>query len=247
MKVLILNCNGITLDTIFNNERIRLIAEEIKKLRPDVVFLQEVFFPWHKKTIARSLSSVYPYRYLPRRGILGTGGGLCCFSRYPIVKKYFRSFSRMGFWRDTTWRDKFAWKGFAVLKIKGPVAFWALNTHLTCNYLADFSLFNKQTWLQKSQLEQLIKELGQISNKAPCFVAGDLNVPPDTDLFLNFLVKTGCRDLTNSIKTSLRNKQAKIDYILLRGGRPAFCRCRLVLKNEPVVSDHYGILMNIGI
>lgn len=248
MTILTFNCHGIR--TVLSNQRMRLIVGQIKKLQPDLVFLQEVFFPWHKKIFRKLLKNKYPYHYLPRRGLLRAGGGLCCFSRYPIVEKYFRAFWRKGFWGDKTWRDKFAHKGFAALKIKGPITFYAFNTHVTANYLFDYSGTNRQVIIQESQLKQLARGINQISKKTPCFLAGDLNVVPDTILFSGFLSATGCLDLTKSLKSSIRNKRVKIDYVLFRGDRQVSSRCKYVFQREvsgTILSDHYGILVKVNI
>lgn len=256
MKILTFNCCGVPLDSLYLSKRMRLIAKQINKLNPDLVFLQEVFLPWHKKVFVKILDGL-PYHYLPRNGIFRTGGGLCCFSRYPIIKKDFYAFSKSGYWSDLTKVDKLVRKGFVRLKIKGPRTFYVFNTHLTANYRADYSLANQQVFLQKLQLNQLARGINRIPSKIPCLVVGDFNMPASADLFSDFLKVANCKDLTISPRPSVRNDcyilpaflyatahRKKVDYILFKGNRKT-CRWKYVFNDKEALSDHLGILADI--
>lgn len=250
MKIVTYNCFGIPLLTPHLESRLKNIAREMEALEPDIIFLQEVFFSCHKRILATGLKN-FPHHYLPSDGFLKMGGGLCCFSKFPLETTHFKKFSLSGRWSDHSFADKLAEKGFMRV-MSGGRCFY--NVHLTCDYDDNPTPGGTYYPLQKFQLDELEKSLSQVPVGMPTFIIGDFNLPPSAKLFTDFLQATNFVDLTASQNPSViglrgsiigkRPRKQKIDYVLFRGSRAPGATWKYILK-EPKLSDHLGILMQI--
>jgi len=250
MEIITYNCFGIPVLTPHVGTRLKNLAREIEALAPDIVFFQEVFLPCHKQVLAKHLKS-FPYHFLPSNGMLGLGGGLACFSKFPLENTRFKKFSANGRWSDHSFADKLAEKGFMSLTVEGRCFY---NTHLICNYDSDPSRMGAYYSLQKLQLAELMKSLQDVPLATPTFIVGDLNIPPSAKLFSDFLEKTNSVDLAPSKDPSVVGlsgsiigkhlRRQKIDYILFRGPHRPKTKWDYVFR-EPRLSDHLGILMHI--
>lgn len=255
MKVLIFNTFSVPLVSPEPGERLRRAGQKIKELNPDLVFLQEIYTPWHKNLITESLAD-YPYQFIPRNGLFGAGGGLLFFSKIPIDEKRFYPFSVSGSWLDLSLSDKMARKGFMKLGFKLQKPFYFFHAHMTANYNNDFSLNNKYSKIIEKQLQELSEEIEKVPLINPCFIVGDLNVPPTISIFKRFLDKTQSNDLIISPLPTIRRKLyllpipvqfEKIDYLLFRGSGKIKCSPRYIFEEDDKLSDHVGIWAEIEI
>lgn len=250
MKIITYNCFGIPMLTPRLQSRLKNMAQEAAALEPDIIFFQEVFSPRHKRILSEGLER-FSYHYLPLNGFLGTGGGLCCFSKFPLESAGFERFSSNGHWFDPSISDKIAEKGFMTMTSKGRYFY---NIHLTCDYDDDYSPASPYYSIQKSQLAELARSINKVPLDTPTFIMGDLNIPPSAELFSNFLKETGSVDLTVSDNPSLMGLpgsmigkdplRQKLDYVLFRGRSLPPVTWEYVFKDPPW-SDHLGILMQI--
>jgi endonuclease/exonuclease/phosphatase family metal-dependent hydrolase len=259
MKILTLNCFGLPFFAPHSTKRLRSIIDHINDLNPDIVCLQEIFLPWHKRMLEKRLKEKYPYSFVPRSGFFRTAGGLCFFSRFPITEPSFQKFSETGSWSDWTWVNKINSQGFMRLTVLAPTPCHFVHSHLSCNFQNDFTDTNPQTRIQKIQLGQCAEAIKTFPESEAVFCIGDLNVPPHTELFSDFLQKIGAHDLTSTLESSLRGvfypfpnyfskiiHKGKIDYILLRGKKETSSSWHYVWKDGEILSDHAGILTEIN-
>lgn len=262
LKVLTLNCFGVPIFAPFTSKRLRLIADEIIRLDPDVVCLQEIFLPWHKRLIKKKLAKHYPDYFLPVNGLLRTGGGLAIFSKLPLAEKKYLPFSRSGYWTDLTWSDKIARKGLIEIKFDLPSPWRLFNVHLTSNYHESFDPRDLQAQLQRIQLDELAKSVNETAGTYPCLVAGDLNITPDSYLIKDFLIDGKLEDLTVTCECTKRSINIynlhrlfknvihirKEDYILGRNLARQNSRWQYVINDsQRPLSDHFGIMAEIEI
>ncbi len=257
MTILSLNCFGTPLLAPRASARMRLITQAIQILNPDIVCLQEVFLPWHKRIFVSALSQ-FPYRFVPRNGVLGTGAGLCIFSKISITKARFREFSKVGRGLNFTAADRLVEKGWMDLSFVAPYPFRILHTHLTCNYSRDYHPIHNIGSVQRAQLRDMSAAMKESPRNLPTFVVGDLNIPSDSSLFRSFLKATHSTDLTPGTAPSVRGNHFrfpvlfspiishfKVDYILSRGMPSTAVTSWKYVFGQEKLSDHFGILLEI--
>ena len=201
MKIVTYNCFGIPVLTPHVGSRLKNLAREVEALGPDIVFFQELFFSRDKRILSDGLKS-FPHHYFSSDGFLGLGGGLCCFSKFPLTNMHFKKFSSSGRWLNYSFFDKLAEKGFMSLTSEGCRFY---NTHLTCDYAHDPSPEGAYYSLQQSQLAELAKSLEEVPPATSMFVVGDFNIPPYAKLFSDFLQETDLVDLTR-LERSFRSR-----------------------------------------
>ncbi len=257
MTILTLNCFGTPLVAPRASERMRSIARHIQSLNPDIVCLQEVFLPWHKRIFLSALSP-WRHRYMPRNGILGTGAGLCVFSKLPIKDASFHEFSEVGKWASRTAADKIVEKGWMELSFEKPRPFRIFHTHLTCNYAGNYHPIHRIGRIQRVQLHNMSTSVRKVPRSIPAFVVGDLNIPPESSLLRSFLKATKSVDLTPGTAPSVQGNHfrfpmffspiianSKIDYMLGRNVAVP-TSWQYVFSHGEKLSDHLGILLEIG-
>ncbi|MCR4328515.1 MAG: endonuclease/exonuclease/phosphatase family protein [Patescibacteria group bacterium] len=258
MTLLTLNCFGVPLVAPRASERMRLIVHHIQSLNPDIVCLQEIFLPWHKRIFSTALQQ-WRHRYIPRNGIFGTGAGLCIFSKFPMSNATFNEFSDVGRWSSITLADKLVEKGWMEISFDTPRPFRIFHTHLTCNYAGDYHPIHRIARIQRIQLYEMSTAVRKVPRHIPAFIVGDLNVPPESSLLRSFLKATKSTDLTPGTVPSVRGNHYrfpilfspiisnfKVDYILGRGIPPtATATWRYVFGHGEKLSDHLGILLDI--
>ena len=254
MKILTLNCFLVPLFSPNPLKRIKQIADEIKKLNPDLIFLQEVPLLHYKHIFIKALSN-YPFHYLPHVGFFKTGGGLAVFSKFPIIMKKFTKFRKSGFWTDITFFDKLLKKGFMEIEIKkGKEELYFFNTHLTVNHERG-SKKDKRTDLIEKQTKQISNALSKIPKNKSCFLFGDFNFSPNSQIYKSFTNKNKLTDLSknmgSSMKTSLYKSlfhylisKEKIDYAFYKGKNKIKSKAKYVFNNIKL-SDHKGLIVNV--
>jgi endonuclease/exonuclease/phosphatase family metal-dependent hydrolase len=257
MTILTLNCFGTPLLAPRASGRMKSIARYLHALNPDIICLQEVFLPWHKRIFLSMLSS-WRHHYVPRSGILGTGAGLCVFSKLPLEDASFHEFSEVGKWASFTAADKLVEKGWMELSFAKPRPFRLFHTHLTCNYAGDHRPMHRIGRIQRTQLHELSAAVRKVPRNIPVLTVGDLNIPPESSLLRGFLKATRSEDLTPGTTPSVSGNHFrfpmlftsiianyKIDYVLGRGVS-APTSWRYVFSHGEKLSDHRGILLEVN-
>lgn len=255
-------------------ERLRLAAAGIARLKPDLILFQEIFLRKHLELLASGLRD-WPHRFSGRRSAMRFCGGLAVFSRLPILEAGFDPFSEQGSWLRFSALAKLSRKGAMTLRLEGPRRdFHLLLTHMVADYRRPgrhglergsdpYSRF------QAGQTAELAGRIRALDPRLPLLVCGDLNMLPDSPLVRDLLSRTGLRDAMHGRRSSSMISRPfyrlpfdptpckRLDYLLFKpgtGGWPSKVRSRYALR-EPVrlrsgrvttLSDHYGLLVELS-
>lgn len=95
-------------------KRIRLLAQEIKRIQPDILCVQELFYRRSREVLVKELSDLLPYVYLDCRCgkyLVGVNSGLAIFSRFQIVEEGLMQF------KTHAGVDTFARKGIMKIQV----------------------------------------------------------------------------------------------------------------------------------
>lgn len=134
LKIITFNCFGTPIAK-GRLTRFKLIAKAIKKLKPDLIFLQEVILTKDRKHLQDILGQDY-YFYPQQHKFLQ--GGLLTISRWPAANYRFIKFKNQKSTSLWSWTDKLLNKGFQIIEIYSDNRqrdHWvAINTHLLANY-----------------------------------------------------------------------------------------------------------------
>ncbi len=235
-------------------ERMRLLAEKVGSLEPDLALLQEVWLARDAHTIATVLAP--HYRNLPHdgEGWLFRDSGLMALIRadsgWDVRASDVTEFrAEAPDWR--IWQaDGFADKGVQRIALaRQGVGFTVLNTHLQARYRAQ-----KYTAVRERQLAELAEVARSAAEFGAVVCAGDLNTPVGGPLFaraiapswvdLSARLRTTCGCSTN-FHDDGRPKNW-IDYVLAwREARApvALEKMELLANDGPddPYSDHNGL------
>ncbi len=174
LRVLTLNVWGIPWVTPSRGDRIHAVAEEVSKLKVDLVAIQEVWVDEDAKVLADGFASI-GLRHCRRfeRGKYGNSG-LMVMSRFPIQNSSFYAYSQ-GQHPGIPWHlDWVAGKGLALVEVQTPLGHLGFaTTHLqsgygTRDYLAVqiSQAVEAGDWLSRQPKEY---------NAMPVVLGGDLN------------------------------------------------------------------------
>lgn len=193
ISVLSLNTFGIPFHphkivrTLFQNNvrfRYRLIAQEIIKVSPDIIILQEVVDHFHSRYL-QSLLPQYPFR-ATKSMFYGPRGGLLILSRLPLDNFSYEDFEHQGSFRDKSIAGKINRRGILKAKLSS-MPLWIVNTHLTQNSDHDWGEGNRYLPLLTSQLHQVKKASEALRERGDCLIlAGDFNIPKSSSLYKSF-------------------------------------------------------------
>lgn len=156
-------------------QRLEELCATYAEIGPDILALQEV----HSKGVLRLLRKLLPEMpevcFAPRR-TGGPAGGLVVFSRQRVDVVEYLPFSKR-IWHAGTGFGKGAlhWRTRV-----GDTVIEGVNAHLNCNWRADWVEPNRFLDAQRRHVERLAGFINGIG-PAPLLVAGDLNIPYDTD------------------------------------------------------------------
>jgi len=244
--------------------RLALIREELARLQPDIVGLQEVLsmvdHPSQAEDIARGLG--YEHFYAPAWRI---GGGVdygnAILSRYPILEPEVLELPLLGTKGDT--------RCVAFARIDAPCGrIPVFVTHLNWKL--------HETHVRVAQVKAIagfIKERAP-TKEFPPVLMGDMNADPDADeiRFLRGLTALGGKGVyfadcwhachhdapgftyarDNPYALRSREPSRRIDYVFVRGpdrqlrGEPLSCTiCFNEAKDGVFPSDHYGVYAEI--
>jgi len=164
-------------------ERIRKLSREIRRLSPDIICLQEMWWSKTRALLGECLREDYLYKYSDvswGKFGLGLASGLMIISRYPIIKSDLHHFVN---YRGP---EHFAKKGVIGIRIKyGNVDWDIFTTHLQAGagcelfrlYDRDLPATNIISGLEMKEINFFIKNFSNDSN--PKILAGDFNINND--------------------------------------------------------------------
>ena len=234
--------------------RIRAITECIIQLAPDVVCLQEVYFPRNPNEIVDSLKDIFPHYHLFSSGVIGSG--LLTLSRFPIIDAAFHRF-RMG-GKLFEYGDYYAGKGIGLVRIQMPGGIVDVyNCHPHAQYEPEHD--NEYAVYTDTNLYEAVRFINRESNDHPIVLCGDLNTRPDQS---GYAIVTGLGCLLDSyfllhdtypITFSVDNPYVDsenqcLDYVMVQNAAPLSIELVMTerLSSEALAySDHYGLLAEI--
>lgn len=265
LSVLCFNCFGSPI-SLNRKQRFVVIAQEIERLNPDVVMLQEVITPRSSRLLDKELGK-YGWQAFYSSGRLLRLGGLTMYSKkYPLRQLQFHQFTTQGPLMSWSLADRMVGKGFqsAVVTIDGhDILLINTHTHVTCNYSGNFAkgTFQEQ---QLTQLSEFIKN----QPYRDIILAGDLSCQPSTTRIKNFIFQAQLSDTLakdsitvdpenskgNWVLNVLRNEQPfRVDYVMVSPNltvnqSDVVLAEKCQVKNRPTpLSDHFGILTQLAI
>lgn len=252
-----------------NNVRKRfdLIAEELLRLSPDIVTLQEVYL-FHTFRHLKKLLRDYPYVGYQRM-FFGPRGGIVIFSKIPLEKTEYIDFKDRGQYTNKAITGQLTRKGVLLTKIK-DLPLWILTTHLIQN--SDYpwieNIWNEQnkfSGLIQSQLDQTASIVQTLTKTdMNVIITGDFNIPKRTNFYRHFIKDAGVIDTFAKFNQPTYHKafipetaQAeRLDYIFYnsKGGVLKSSDQKHILENPVVVkteeiylSDHVGLMTTFTI
>lgn len=229
MKIITQNCYGIGLKD--NLPRFSLIAKEIDKLKPDIVLLQEVIFPFQVDCF-NSLG----YEMFFQKNSFYINGGLLTLVDKSLdpVGWSFERYNSQGKLFSRQILERFINKGFLTVTLNNGQKI--VNTHLLCTY-SDMFIFDQN---QKDQLDQLMKHV--INNKN-IVLGGDFNLQEGSPHYQMIIKKV--RDYTLGMGYSYLWRKSKIDYIFGPLNNKFSTRKYMEYAGQIYPSDHKGIFVEI--
>jgi len=261
LTIVTLNCYGIPFSPN-RKGRFNLIAQEIERLNPDVVMLQEVWFKRDRRILEKLLLPK-GWVFLPKNFSHHGPGGLLLITRGLSLNDYqFFKFKDQGPIKIPSVIDRLAGKGFQFVSLqKGNGQFSLINSHLLCRYRGGIQI-TKSHFRQLKQLKEFVESL-----KGPVILGGDLNINSSsqkTTSFKNELKlneRLGKKEFTVDPKNLNRKRVGimnlyykypyRCDYIFTDS---AFYMAheKVIFKNPLSLgrriyhlSDHYGLLANV--
>lgn len=243
--------------------RVGALAQELTKLKADVVCLQEI----HQHLFRKTLTAATPYHvdaiHAPKRG--RPRGGLLTLSRLPVKKHHYVPFVEQGRWYHLEIMDRLLDKGILVTQYQiEDLPVIVVNTHIIANYAADYARTGRPALRQQSQLRQLAEDIKALPQDALIVLVGDFNLPRGSWLYEEFLTESGMEDtLEGDHRPTYRplpgvpaHYALPIDFVFVR--RPKnhevtvssnLCLdhpVRLVGSYHNFLSDHLGIISNFS-
>ncbi len=260
-SLLTFNCYGVP--TPGTSERLRLLAHSLNGLDMSAVCLQEVQSNRHLRLLERECDG-YPARAF-KPFIHAPKGGLLTLSRYPIVGSEFWLYTERGLWYTPALADWILHKGILITHVAWeqlPVV--VINTHLTANYMGDWSRTNAFAKHEYNQLRQLAKCVREQAAEALVLVCGDFNIPRGSWLYDAFLDESGLSDpLAGNLQPTLRPRymmpsryNMPIDYALIRAPEKQGVKVKSRFQFEDVIphknkqvalSDHYAVELIVDV
>ncbi|MCA9915689.1 MAG: endonuclease/exonuclease/phosphatase family protein, partial [Anaerolineae bacterium] len=258
MKVLTLNTWGSPYAEQ-RSERTIALGEVLKLIDPDIILLQEVYLPTHRRSITGILEEHWKYRHHFASSVLGSG--LFTVSRYPIVDASFQRFRLGGKPERLRQGDYYAGKGIGLTRIQTPDGLLDVyNCHTHAQYEEDDD--NEYAIFNETNLYEAARFIYTNSPENPVVVAGDLNSQPHQLGYETLTELTGLVDAyeqvnhnhaitysrSNPYVTNMHDQS--LDYILVRD--ISVEKAELTLTETipgviPAYSDHYGILAEISL
>ncbi|XP_066264982.1 putative neutral sphingomyelinase [Branchiostoma lanceolatum] len=268
LRVLTLNCWGISYLVPKVPERFHAIGEELATGKYDLVALQEVWSVALYEQLVSQVEDVLPYHHYFYSG--WNGSGVCMFSKHPIIGVYQYRFTLNGHAHKLFHLDWYGGKVVGLCRIQyagTEINFYASHTH--AEYDHDNDEYKAHRVSQAFELSQFIRYTGHSSDMN--ILAGDLNNQP-FELGLKIIQSnTGmedswltaehknsedsgltCNSAANDYSTGNPDPPMRLDYVFYKGS--ARCRVKCVhcettmhkVPGKPFnYSDHEGVLAHL--
>ncbi len=236
---------------------------------PDVICLQEVFFPKHARAIKDALSSAYtvcdvatkkayPPWFVPGANVGGLFYSIRRSGLLTLVKKTWaveciklKHFSSEApdwkFWEGDGYADKgYLWSVLTHRETGRRIG--VVNTHLQA--------YGAYEQVREKQIGQMAKHVAGISAVMPVVIAGDLNTTENEPLFQRVINKLHWRHISEEstngcvggVMTPLRGARA-VDHVFIADARRTSIQTRAVSicnrKKAKPYSNHDGVLVDI--
>jgi endonuclease/exonuclease/phosphatase family metal-dependent hydrolase len=254
-SLLTLNCYGVP--ALGTSRRLAKLAGILNDEDVSAVCLQEVHTNGYCRQLIDSCER-YPFHaYQPF--LHAPKGGLLTFTQYPVKRSEFVLYQERGLWYTPALADWILHKGILISHINfGGLPIVLINTHLTANYMGDWSRRNPFARHEHRQLQQLAEQVQAQPHDALVVVCGDFNIPRGSWLYDAFLEATGLYDpLAGNMTPTLRPRPLlparyfmPIDFVLVRRPDSLDLTMESRIRFEEQVydagghillSDHYGI------
>ncbi|KAI8489392.1 Sphingomyelin phosphodiesterase 2, neutral membrane (Neutral sphingomyelinase) [Branchiostoma belcheri] len=268
LRVLTLNCWGISFVAPKVSERFHAIGEELATGKYDLVALQEVWSEALYEKLVSQVEDVLPYHHYFYSG--WNGSGVCVFSKHPIIGACQYRFTLNGHAHKLFHADWYGGKVVGLCRIQyagTEINFYASHTHAEYNH--DNDEYRAHRVSQAFELSQFIRYTGQSVDVN--ILAGDLNNQPFElglkiiqansrmeDAWLTAQHKNsedsgmtcGCPE--NDFNSGCGHPPMRIDYVFYKGS--ARCRvkcvhCETTMHKVPGkphnYSDHEGVLAHL--
>ena len=256
MKILSLNIWGPP-QAKHRSERIATIAEEVKRLNPDVLCFQEVYLEGNKADLIGRLKESWPHYHYFASAMLGSG--LLTMSRYPITEAVFHRFRMGGKPERLNHGDYFVGKGIGLCRIafEGKTLD-VYNIHPHAQYEVDNN-DNEYAVYNEASLYEAVRFVNANSGDKPLVFCGDFNTRPDQtgyqiimglgDFLDSYKARHGKHDITFSANNPyVKEPDQTLDYVMLRGLgiKEIKLVCTGALSNGALAySDHHGLLAEL--
>lgn len=282
MKVRLLSLNAGLLQLLGRStpapyvpERLIALPAELRKMKADVVVLQEVYGSSRRRWLAEALKDIYPFAIYPRkRRFLGLENGLMTLSRYP-ASGYLELFADAPI--DEALFDS---KGLLVTGHQLPKALSLniVNLHTTAGGMLQLPEHESINLIRSRQVTQILVRTASLSS--PVIIVGDLNAGPGVSEinfrqvteagfvsahdFIHGQSSEATWDPANPLNANGPHKVCppqRIDHFFIRGTDLAENRLKplsstICLKDSVVpipgrtavtVSDHFGLFVEIEV
>lgn len=263
LKVLTFNTLGIPIITKNYTQRFEVLVNEIAKISPDVVCLQEVWLPRTKKWLVQAMRDI-GFRHVCNPKGYRRLSGLVTFSKYEVI--HFKYLSLKPIYRFLGFITSFfeypGDKGYLLTRIKvGEEKVDVFNIHLTADLSGLYrkeSTYGHISFRAIGGLSALVQELG----KGKMIICGDFNFEPSSWLNKDFSKVTGAVDRVPSDFKTITNKEVfvfpvsifgkRVDYIFTKNIEDSAVRDVKVLWDKALpevgyLSDHAGLIADIEI
>lgn len=239
--------------------RLNRLGELLEGIAVDVVLLQELCWRRHLATL-RSVASSYPFAAFGPWGPLQRCG-LAILTRSPLrmirMVPYAPCLCRKHVPNWTTGKGLL----IAETEIDGSPLI-LIDTHVAHNPGGDWSRSNVHAKCQRRQLDRLVRELDRLPRQRLVLLAGDLNLPPGSWLYEEFVEQAGLEAIGDASQATIRASSRvvnpnRIDHVLLRppSGSHVSGTAHAVFDKEVIrrghlhryLSDHLGVLAQIDV
>jgi endonuclease/exonuclease/phosphatase family metal-dependent hydrolase len=259
-SLLTFNCFGAPFWT--PRRRLRTLAQELDRLAPDVVCLQEVQSHAMRRLLTENCSIYNDYAFVSSKR--APRGSLLSLARAPLDLTDFDLYEAQGAWYAPTLMDRFTQKGALVSRLAyAGRQIVVINTHLVANYGANWQPESRPARDQQRQLHQLAAIVRTLPLDAILLVAGDFNLPRSSWLYDEFLELSGMRDpLAGDTRPTYRpfpgvpaHYALPIDFVFVRlpADLHAYIESDLCLTEKTLLvgggqsylSDHMGVRVTL--
>ena len=214
--------------------RLECIVEEINKINPDIICLQEVFSEKSRNYLCKKFGDKYEIRISPEeKKWYVLNGGLFIASKYPIINCNFYIF------KDAGKEDRFSEKGFIhiIVEKSKNKRVSILNTHLNASTWFDIFPDNSQK-IRIKQIYDILSYIDQIPIEYYNMICGDFNDNYNSkiikQLFKSLKIKNKYVYKNNKKIVTCEGKQ--LDYIIMYGNKRL--KFKYEIYSSQILSDH---------